>query len=178
MLKPFTILAAFSAALAASNVALAQDVSPLERDFAQPVTVESNRELLDMRANIFRVEGNVIITQGSLIIRADELEIQGFSGGEGQAEKFIAKGSPATYEQEVQDGFIVTASADEIIYDATARILTLTGSAELLQSGNQLKAASITYDIGKQQVSAERNEEQRVRTTFQPRRPEEEGNNN
>lgn len=172
MWKAFTTLALLTATSFTGQVANAQD-SQLEQDFQQPVHVSSDYESLDMRENLYIAEGHVEITQGTLKILADRLEVQGFNSSDAPAERFVAIGTPAAYSQEVQPGIIVTASANQIIYDATERTLTLTGDAELLQSGNQLKAATITYNIGSQQVSAERDENQRVRTTFQPRAPEE-----
>ncbi|RTE86351.1 MULTISPECIES: lipopolysaccharide transport periplasmic protein LptA [Gammaproteobacteria] len=182
MWKAFTTLALLLATNLLATPASAQS-SQLEEDFRQPVHVSSDRESLDLRENIYVAEGHVEIKQGSLTILADRLEVQGFSNEEAPAEKFVAVGTPATYSQEIAPGIIVTASANEIIYDATLRTLTLTGNAELFQSGNQLKAATITYNIGSQQVSAERDESQRVQTTFQPRESddsteENSGNNN
>lgn len=168
MWKQFIILATFSASLIASP-ALA--TITLERDFEQPITIDADHEFMDLRNNIFRVEGHVVIGQGSLIIHAETLVVEGFGKEVGDAERLVAKGSPATYEQEVDIGVTVTASANTITYDTASRILVLSGNAELLQSGNFLKASKITYDLEKQTISAERGEQsgQRVRTSLQPR---------
>lgn len=169
MWKRFITLALLSSSLWITQQVIASET--LERDFQQPVQVEADREFLDLREDLFRVEGNVIITQGSLIIKADVLEIQGFGNDEGQAERFIARGSPATYEQDIDVDLRVTASAEEITYDATNRLLVLAGNAELLQSGNYLRASRISYDLERQQITATGDEQegQRVRTSLQPR---------
>jgi len=180
MLKQFITLAllssSFGLAAFAQNEGAIQ--STLASDFQQPVQIEADREFLDLRADLFRVEGNVVITQGSLIIQADQLEIEGFGNEQGDAERFIATGSPATYEQTIELGMRVTASADKITYNATERLLTLDGNAELMQSGNSVRASRISYDLEKQQITALRGTEdgQRVRTRLQPRDPNDTSN--
>jgi|SRR5690554_2391137 len=178
MWKQFITLAIISLSIAGTAVGA---TSPLERDFAQPINIDADHEFLDLRNNIFRVEGHVIITQGSLTIHADKLVIEGFGNDVNDAERFVAEGSPATYQQEVDIGVTVTASANVITYDASSRILTLSGNAELLQSGSFLQASQITYDLQNQTISAERSNQsgQRVRTSLQPReQPEADQGNN
>lgn len=171
MLERRIIQAILCASLFSLAPVIASASVTLERDFQQPVDIEADREFLDMREGIFQVQGNVIIRQGSMTIRADELEIEGFSEAGGDAERFVAKGSPATYEQEIDVGIFVTASAEEIIYDAVERILIMQGNAELFQGGNVVRAARITYNLEAQQIEAERGEsdDERVRNIFQPR---------
>ncbi|RUO42855.1 lipopolysaccharide transport periplasmic protein LptA [Aliidiomarina taiwanensis] len=177
MLKPFTTLLVLCLSLWASG---ADAASTLERDFEQPINIDADKEFFDLRNNIFRVEGHVIVTQGSLVIHADQLEVEGFGSDENQAELFIATGSPATYSQQVEENVTVTASAQVITYDAATRTLTLTGNAELEQSGSFLKASEITYDLENQVISAKRGDEpgQRVRTSFQPREQQADQGNN
>ena len=142
------------------------------RDFQQPILIDADDQELDMQVNRVIVRNNVIITQGSLRIMADRLEVISDADSEfGEGEVFIATGSPATYQQEVEPSVLVEASADEIRYDARARVLTLHGNAQMLQSGNQVNANRITYYVNEQRVTAERDEdsEERVRTIFQPR---------
>lgn len=143
----------------------------IERDFEQPIYIDAHHEFFDLKNNIFKVTGQVVVTQGSLIIHADTLIAEDFGSNTSNAERFLAEGSPATYQQEIEPGVIVTAQAKMITYDATSRILILAGDAELLQSGNFLKASKITYDLAQQTINAERGQDpqQRVRTSLQPR---------
>lgn len=167
MFKPPIILSAILSSLLISPV-----FADASRDFQQPISIEADDQELDIQANRVIVRNNVIIRQGSLIITADRLEV--VSDGDvtqGEGEVFIATGSPATYQQEVEDGMLVEASASEIRYDASTRILILQGNAQMLQSGNQVSASRITYYVDEQRVTAERDQdsEERVRTIFQPR---------
>lgn len=168
MFKRHIILSALLSSLFLATP-VAADVN---RDFTQPIKVDADHEELDLRASSLMFRDNVIVQQGSLRITADRLDV--ISEGDediGQGEVFIATGSPATYQQEVETNMTVEASADEIRYDSRVRVLTLSGNAQMRQSGNQVNANRITYYVDEQRVTAERDEEseERVRTIFQPR---------
>lgn len=159
-------------ALLSSSLLAAPVVADVNRDFSQPIKVDADHEELDLRASSLMFRDNVIIQQGSLRITADRLDVISEGDDEiGEGEVFMATGTPATYQQEVEPGIIVEASADEIRYDSRVRVLTLSGNAQMRQSGNQVSANRITYYVDEQRVTAERDEdsEERVRTIFQPR---------
>ena len=99
-------------------------------------------------------------------MKADQLEINA-SAGKGK-EIYIATGSPVSYSQLLADGKPVTAQAKEMRYEPSNRTLTLSGDAELTQSGSVVKASVIRYNLEKQQLSAESNESKRVTTIFTP----------
>lgn len=144
----------------------------IERDFSQPILVDADREELDLRANRLVLHDNVVIQQGTLRITADQLNVESETElGSGDSEVFIATGNPATYQQEVEPGMLVEASAGEIRYDAATRVISLLGNATMQQGGNQVSANRIVYYIDEQRVTAERGEDddQRVRNIFQPR---------
>lgn len=162
--------------LAGSLIAVATAQADVENDFQQPIQVQADHEELDLRANRLVFSRNIVITQGSLEITADRLEVESISDGErGEGEIFVATGSPATYQQTVDDGITVNAHANEIRFDSRRRVLTLTGDAQMRESGNQVDAQRITYYVEELRATAERGEddEQRVRSIFRPR-----GNNN
>lgn len=172
MLKPFTALALVSLSLLLATTTAFAQTSSLERDFAQDMRVLANNSLFDSGDGIYRASGNVRISQGSLLITAHTLEISGTDPNSNEAEIFILEGGdgePATYEQEIEDGFIVNAHAQRIEYNATERVLRLFGAAELFQDGNLVRAESIVYNVEQKQVSATRGEEGQVETIFRPR---------
>lgn len=168
MCKQYIILSALlSSLLLAAPVA-----ADIHSDFTQPIEIESDHDELDLRASVLTFRDNVIIQQGTLQITADRLDVVTESDDEiGTGEVFIASGSPATYQQEVEPGILVEASANEIRYDSRVRVLTLSGDAQMQQSNNQVNANRITYFVEEQRVTAERDEDsdERVRTIFQPR---------
>lgn len=135
-------------------------------DYTQPVDVRADFWEASIQDNISIYRENVEVRQGSMLIKAVRLEANA-SAGRGN-EVLIASGTPATYSQTLEDGKEVTAQANEIRYDLANRILTLTGNAEMSQSGSLVQGAVIRYNIATQQLSAESEQNRRVTTIFTP----------
>lgn len=136
-------------------------------DFEQSVNVTANKfgGSLDEKTLIY--SGNVSVSQGTLLIKADKLVIDS-SAGKGK-EVFIASGEPAVYSQTLEGDKPIQANANEIRYDFATRVLTLTGKAEINQSGSLVQSAKIQYDLEKQTLNAESGgKEERVSTIFTP----------
>lgn len=135
-------------------------------DYTKPVDVRSDFWEASIQDNISIYRENVEVRQGSMLIKAVRLEANA-SAGRGN-EVLIASGTPATYRQTLEDGKEVTAQANEIRYDLASRTLTLTGNAEMSQSGSLVQGAVIRYNIATQQLSAESEQNRRVTTIFTP----------
>ncbi|MDX1392216.1 MAG: lipopolysaccharide transport periplasmic protein LptA [Rheinheimera sp.] len=149
----FALLLSSSAAMAAKP------------DYAQQIQIDADK-LISVKENVLTYRSNVHITQGSLQMKADQLEINA-SAGKGK-EVYIATGTPVSYSQLLADGKPVTAQAAEMRYDPANRTLTLSGDAELAQSGSVVRASTIIYNVEKQQLTAESDESKRVTTIFTP----------
>jgi lipopolysaccharide export system protein LptA len=164
MYKPFILLAtSFFFVLAAPNA------TATENDFNKPITVDSKSQFVDGKNKTSLFKDNVSITQGSLVISADEVEVVA-SEGEGR-EVFIARGKPASYSQTLEDGTPVTAKANEIRYEVAKRTISLKGSAELQQDTSMVQGDKITFDMVTEQLLAtggSEGEDGRVTTVFRP----------
>ncbi|QJR80246.1 lipopolysaccharide transport periplasmic protein LptA [Alteromonas pelagimontana] len=165
MYKLFTLLtASIFASLLVATSALA-DV----KDFGKPIKVDSKSQFIDGKNKTSVFKDNVRISQGTLVINADEVEVIA-SEGEGR-EVFIARGTPARYQQIMDDGTKVKASGNEIRYEVAKRTISLTGNAEIQQNDSVVKGDTITYDMAKEQLSATGGNESspgRVTTVFRP----------
>ena len=166
MFKPFmnlvnvALLAGLS--LAASNAFAGKD------DFKLPIKVDSKSQFVDGKTKTSIFRDDVHITQGSLVILADEVEfIAGL--GEGK-EVFIARGKPASYKQQMDDGSDISAEAEEIKYEVATKTLTLEGLAELQQNSSMVKGDSIVFNMELEQLVAQGTDESegRVTTIFRP----------
>ncbi|MBU3020938.1 lipopolysaccharide transport periplasmic protein LptA [Aestuariibacter sp. A3R04] len=138
-------------------------------DFDQPITVDANSQFIDGKKKTSVFKDNVKITQGSLVIEADEVEVIA-SEGEGK-EIFIARGQPAKYSQTLDDGAQVKASAETIRYEVFRQLISLNGSAKIQQDTSMVQGESITYDMAKEQLQAtggENSANGRVTTVFRP----------
>jgi len=162
-LKNIGLITAICSVFAASSFQLMAK----NPDFAQPVSVKANNfgGSLDEKTMVYH--GDVTVAQGSLLIKAEKLVIDS-SAGKGK-EVFIAIGEPAAYSQTLEGGKPIQANANEIRYDFATRVLTLTGKAEINQSGSLVQSAKIQYDLDKQTLKAESDgSQERVSTIFTP----------
>lgn len=137
-------------------------------DFSQEIKIASSNQTVDGIAKKSNFWGAVVIQQGSLTVKADEVEVDASQGNGKQI--FIAKGKPAEYSQQQEDGSIVTAKANRIEYRLDSRSLSLDGNAEIQQNNSSVKGESIIFNMELEQILAqgENNETGRVVTIFQP----------
>ena len=166
MFKPFMNLA--SIALIGGLSLLSLHVHAGQEDFKLPIKVDSKSQFVDGKTKTSIFRDDVHITQGSLVILADEVEfIAGL--GEGK-EVFIARGTPASYKQTMDDGSDISAKASEIKYEVDSRTLTLDGQAELQQNSSMVKGESIVFNMELEQLVAQGTDESqgRVTTIFRP----------
>lgn len=139
-----------------------------EKDFDLPIKVDAQSNFFDGKTKTSIFTKDVKITQGSLIILADEVKV--IAGlGEGK-EVFIARGEPASYQQELEGGTSIRAAANEIKYEVSNRTLTLTGNAELKQDSSQVRGESIVFNMVLEQLIAQGDDSKEggVTTIFQP----------
>ena len=134
------------------------------------VSIKAGKQQAQLKTNIGIFEENVEIIHGTREIYADRLEVhQREELGENK-QLLVATGKPARFIEKQSDGTVLSASAEEVRYDVANRLLTIKGKAEINQAGQVIKAEAIIYDIEKQLISAEQNEQnkQRVHTILVP----------
>lgn len=156
---------AISLALLLNASVLAQG----QADFSQVIEINSEREFFDLANNLAVFDVNVVIRQGSLEITADNLRVK--RDASAGTDEFIASGSPATYKQQLEDGSLIEAKAEQISYDQVKQIITLRGQASVAQNNSVIQGNEIIYNFATQQLSANRGEDSdRVTTIFMPKK--------
>ncbi|MGI2177403.1 lipopolysaccharide transport periplasmic protein LptA [Shewanella frigidimarina] len=147
---------------------LSLPVTAKQGDLKQELKIASVSQSADIKNNQIVFNGPVTIVQGTININADQL--RAFTPENSTSKRLIATGTPATFSQELDDGKIGTASANEISYDLATTTLTLTGNAKLDQSGSQVTGNKIKYNISAQELIAESTGtgQDRVITIIQP----------
>ncbi|SDB32662.1 lipopolysaccharide export system protein LptA [Pseudidiomarina indica] len=135
-------------------------------DFSQPIEINADRDWFDVANKIAVFENNVLIRQGSLTIQADHLEVT--RRGD-QSDSFTATGSPAVYQQLLDDGSPIQAEAEIIRYDQDQQLLVLSGNVKVSQNNSLIQGNEIIYNFATQQLSANRGENERVTTIFLPK---------
>lgn len=130
-------------ALALTLTAYVANAERADRD--KPVNIESDRMNADDARKTAVFDGRVVLTQGTLVIRADKITVSqdrdGFQTG-------IAIGKPATFRQK-RDGSneYVDAEAERIEYDARADRVEFFERARMRRDGgDDVRGNYISYD--------------------------------
>ena len=145
-----------------------------QTDYQEKIYVDSNRQLAELGQNKVSFLDEVVITQGTIKITADKVEVM--RKGEKGAEEMIAYGSPATFFQILDNGKPVNARAKQLHYKLSEKLVILTDQAELQQEDNKVTSDVIRYDIQKQQMTAETtSKSSRVKTVFMPEQMHDQG---
>lgn len=151
--------------LALASVAPAASALPTDRD--QPVQISANSARFNEKTGIATYTGAVVIRQGSLEIRADEIVIT--TDARGAMLTTQARGAPARFQQQPDAKKApVTAEAARIDYDARNEVITLAGKARLRQEGASFQGNTITYNSQRQQVDAKGQGSERVMLVLPP----------
>ena len=149
-----------SSALAASSLALifalvfAATAQAERADRDKPVNIESDRMNADDASKTAVFEGRVVLTQGTLAIRADRVTITQDAEGFQSA---VALGTPARFRQKREgvDEF-VEGEALRIEYDGRADRVQLFRKARVRRdSGDDVRGDYISYDAKTERFSVQ-----------------------
>ena len=129
-------------------VAAATVVAPAwaeKADRSKPMVVEADRPgSVDLQRQVVVFNGNVVITQGTMVLRADRIEMREAPDGYRAASALGSPGKPATWRQR-RDGVdeTVEGSADRIEYDERSDTLRFVGSGAV----RRLRGATVADEI-------------------------------
>ena len=159
--------------------ALALPASAEKADRDKPVNLEADRVTIDDAKQIAIFEGNVMLTQGTLQIRGDRMEVRQDKEGFKQGTTW---GSPATFRQK-REGYdeYIEGWAGRIEYDGRVETLQMFNRAQLKRGQDEVRGNYISYDARSEffqvtgvspntPVSSE--PEGRVRAVIQPKSKE------
>jgi lipopolysaccharide export system protein LptA len=143
------VLAAVTAAL----LLLAPAAQAEKADRSKPMVVEADKDgVLDLQRQVLVYSGNVVISQGSMILRAERVEMRTLPDGYRTASALGAPGKPASWRQR-RDGVdeSVEGSAERIEFDGRADTLRFVGNGAVrrLRSGSvadEIAGANILWD--------------------------------
>jgi lipopolysaccharide export system protein LptA len=136
---------------------------PAERaDRSKPMVVEADRPgTVDLQRQLVVFNGNVSITQGTLTIQADRVELRETSDGYRVATAIGSPGKPASYRQK-RDGVDETVEgvADRIEFDGRTETLRFVGNGAVrrLRGGvpaDEITGALITWDASAEVFSVQ-----------------------
>lgn len=145
--------------LVASALPLAQAE---KADRSKPLTIEADQPgTLDLVKQVVVFNGNVVVAQGTMAIRAERVEVRERADGYRSATALGSVGKPASFKQK-RDGVDETVEgvADRIEYDSRGDIVRFAGNAQVRrlrggQSADEITGALITYDNGNETFSVQ-----------------------
>lgn len=142
---------------------ISQDESKL------PINIEADRLDAQDQVGISLYRGNVIATQGSLVLKGDQLKIE---HPQRQVQQVTITGKPATFKRfNAEEQRWIKGQADTLIYYANQKQVELIGNALLEQEGgNKVQGPKLQYDLEQQtiQAGATTNKPGRVSVTITP----------
>lgn len=131
----------------ASALALAAPTASAERaDRSKPIVVEADRDgVIDLQRRVVTYAGNAVVTQGTMVLRAERIEMRETADGYRAATAIGAAGKPATWRQK-RDGSdeVVEGSADRIEFDGRADTLRFLGNGAVRRLRDGAVADEIT----------------------------------
>lgn len=139
---------------------LSTNANALPEDRLQAVNIEADNAELSNKTSETIYRGNVVLTQGTLRIEADEVII---SVLEGNLDTVSAVGEQASLYQLIKaDRPPVSARADNIFFKVSEDSLRLKGNANVEHGESRFEGNLIEYRIGDEIVTAQ----ERVRMTI------------
>tara|TARA_R110000737_G_scaffold51495_1_gene72774 strand:+ start:3025 stop:3570 length:546 start_codon:yes stop_codon:yes gene_type:complete len=167
MCKPFTKKLKTKLTCFAVLLLLVPVTSAEKFDVEQEIKISSSRQAADLKNKIFSYIDNVIISQGTLKIHAELVQV--ITQEENNNKIYIAKGAPATFKQTLQDGSLINLQANEIRYEPSMSTVVISGNALLRQEGSEVSGNKISYNFDTEYVNAESLENAKVETILQPK---------
>ena len=138
---------ALLAPLALALGLIAQPAFAERTDRQQPVNIEADHMTVDDRNKVHVFEGNVILTQGSLLIKGDKLVVTQDAAGFQNGVATASGNKLATFRQKRQaTGEYVDGEAERIEYDSRNEKARLFNRARVTSGGDEVRGAYIEYD--------------------------------
>ena len=125
-------------------IAWAMPVYAEQADRDKPIDLEADSVIVDDAKQISTYSGNVILSQGSLVIHADTLVVREDSSG---FQHSTALGNPTGFKQKIEGkNEYMEGSAKRIEYDGRMDKVQLFGKASVKRGDNIIQGEYISYD--------------------------------
>tara|TARA_B100001079_G_scaffold268236_1_gene278230 strand:- start:103 stop:681 length:579 start_codon:yes stop_codon:yes gene_type:complete len=129
-------------------------------DAEKPIEVSADSVVMDESKGLSIFYGDAVITQGSLLLKAETIELY---TNKKEVTKAVAKGSKnirAYYKQnQPNQSRFVEATAITITYSLDKQYIYLNGDANFVQGFDSFSAGTLEYDIDKDKVIAEKSKQ-------------------
>jgi len=118
-------------------------------DRTKPLTMEADQPCtVDLVRQVSVCSGNVVIAQGTLVIRADRIELRELPDGYRTATAIGSPGKRAAYKQRRDGGLEeLEGSAERVEYDARTDTLRFVGNAQVRRLRGNVAAEDIQGNV-------------------------------
>ncbi|BAU47204.1 ABC transporter substrate-binding protein [Sulfurifustis variabilis] len=154
-------LAGFALALCAAPAAFA-----LKSDANEPINIRAASVDANEKTGNAVYRGNVVMTQGSLRLEADRVDV---AMRDGRLDRAKAFGKPARLRSLADTGEEVRAHATRIDYRARTRVVDLEGKVWIKRGGDVVTGATARYELDTQRFTARGANDGQVTAVIQPR---------
>lgn len=131
------LLLALSAALCVVNNALART-----DDAEKPIHITADTAELNEKSGLSIYRGDVKMVQGTTILHGDIITV--YTAND-EVEKMVSVGNLATYEETTDDGDVVYAESEEMVYNSAEKKIELFRRGKITQVGNIIRSDYILY---------------------------------
>ena len=131
-------------------------------DRSKPLTIEADQPgTVDLLKQVVVFNGNVVMAQGTMAIRAERVEVRERPDGYRNATAQGSAGKPAAFRQK-RDGVdeTIEGSADRIEYESRGDVVRFTGNAQVRRlrgttPADEISGNVITYDNANETFSVQ-----------------------
>ena len=142
-----------------------------ESDSDKPIFLESDSAKWDEESQKSTYRGNVVVTQGSMLLTGDLLIV---TSKNDQINKMEITGNKATYKQKTKSGKIINGEAKKIEHFVDQAKVIFIKKAVLTQSNNIVRSDKIIYKTDTENISAgDKKGKSRVKMTLEPKKDNE-----
>jgi len=129
-------------------------------DRGKPLTIEADQPgTVDLLKQVLVFNGNVVVAQGTMTIRAGSVEVRERPDGHRSATALGSAAKPAVFRQK-RDGVdeTIEGSAERIEYDSRGDVVRFSGTAQVRRlrgttPADEISGSVITYDNGNETFS-------------------------
>ena len=120
-------------------------------DSSQPINIKADSAEVNDATGISTYRGNVEITQGSMYLTGEKVVLETANK---KVQKIISEGNLSTFKQTTDDGKVIHAEAEKMVYKISINEIVLTKNAKLTEAGNTFASDRIVFYTDKEIVSA------------------------
>jgi lipopolysaccharide export system protein LptA len=165
-LRPLPLLLA-ALAFATLSIGMSGLAGARESDRNQPMNIAADRAEGSLDGNgVSVLTGGVVITQGTLDIRAARADIHQRGS---EPVRAVLTGNQAVLKQQMDDGSWMTARADRIEYDMVTDVIVLTGNYTVTTPRGSTRGQRLTYNLKSGRVDSGGEGNGRVSMTIVPK---------